>query len=349
MVRPVMILAGGTGGHVFPALAVAEVLRTRQIPVVWVGTPQGIEARLVPAAGFTLEPIRLQGLRRRSWGGLLMAVPQVLRGMRQGWRLIRQYRPRVVLGMGGYASSSVALTAWLCRIPLVIHEQNAAAGFTNRILAHIARTVLLGFKETSGIHGGTWVGNPVRASLKPVAAAPGRRLRMLVIGGSQGAQVFNEVIPQALHQLAEVSRPEVWHQTGQDPQAVAECYPPHSQVRVNAFIDEMDEAYAWADLVVARAGAMTLAELAATERPAVLVPYPHAADDHQAHNAHRYAAAGAARVIPQSEFRADRLAELLIELSRTPASLQAMRKAARAQACAQAAERVADCLLEVQG
>ncbi len=348
--RPVMILAGGTGGHVFPALAVAEQLRERAVPVLWVGTRQGLEARVVPPAGFPMEWVQLTAPSRRGWRGLLLSAPAVLRAVLHGVRLLHRYRPAVVLGMGGYASSAVALAAVLRRVPLVIHEQNAIAGLTNRILSRLASRVLLGFPQAQGLAGGTYLGNPVRAALQKPNDPPHfddrAALRLLIIGGSQGAEIFNQVVPQAIDALPEEIRPQIWHQTGSDPKPVAARYPDSSTPRLQQFIDDMDEAYAWADLVLARAGAMTIAELACVARAAVLVPYPHAADNHQMANAESYAQGGAAEVWEQGRFTPFRLAERLRELAETRAPLERMAQAAATQARPSAAAQVAECLLE---
>ena len=346
--RPVMILAGGTGGHVFPALAVAEWLREQDRQVLWVGTRTGLEARLVPRAGFSILWLPLRAPRRGRWG-LLGIFPRVLWAVCLGVRYLLRHRPAVVLGMGGYASFSVALAAWLCRIPLVVHEQNAVAGLANRILARLATRVLLGFSRVRGLRGGTPLGNPVRASLCTQPLSPDTRdrpLRLLVVGGSQGAEIFNIVVPEALHAMPEDCRPTVWHQVGCDPKRVAERYSPLPPPRLDAFIEAMDEAYVWADLVLARAGAMTLAELAASARGAVLVPYPYASDDHQLENARQYAEGGAAEVWTQDEFTPRRLARRLAELARDRSPLSVMSQAALRQARPAAAADVAGCLLE---
>ena len=347
--RPVMILAGGTGGHVFPALAVAERLRERGVPVRWVGTRAGLEARLVPQAGFPMIWMPLRAPRRRGLWGLISVAPRVLWAVCLGIVLLLKHRPAAVLGMGGYASSAVALAALLCRVPLIVHEQNAVAGLTNRVLARFAARVLLGFSDVRGIRGGAHLGNPVRVSLcaQPLPSdVPSRPLRLLVVGGSQGAEIFNLVVPEALNAMPEERRPSVWHQTGSDPAEVAGRYPPEAQPRVDAFIEEMDAAYVWADLVLARAGAMTLAELAASARGAVLVPYPHAADGHQLENARQYADGGAAEVWGQNEFTPQRLAARLAELAQDRPRLVDMSRAALRKARPDAAGDVADCLLE---
>ncbi len=344
-----MIVAGGTGGHVFPALAVAELLRAHDAAVVWIGTQAGLEARLVPQAGFPIEWLQLRALKSRNCLGLLGAAPGVLRAVAHSLRLLRRYRPSVVLGMGGYASSAMALAAWLSRVPLVVHEQNAVAGLTNRILSKFATRTLLGFVRVRGLRGGICTGNPVRAGLgmpPPTVRASSGPLRLLVIGGSQGAEAFNTVLPAALHALPVLQRPQVWHQTGTDPASVAARYPAQAEVRTDAFITAMDEAYAWADLVLARAGAMTLAELAAVARPALLVPYPHAADGHQLENARQYAVEGAAEIWPQPTFTRERLAQRLAALAQDRTGLDAMAAAAGRQARPHAAQDIADCLLE---
>ena len=348
-VRPVMILAGGTGGHVFPALAVAERLRERGVPVRWVGTRSGLEARLVPQAGFPMIWLPLRAPRRRGLWGMLGVMPSLSWAVGLGVALLLKHRPAAVLGMGGYASSAVALAALLCRVPLVVHEQNAVAGLTNRVLARFAARVLLGFSQARGIRGGIHLGNPVRVSLcaQPLPPdASDRPLRLLVVGGSQGAEIFNRTLPETLRVMPKECRPSVWHQTGCEPALVAGRYPREAEPRLDAFIEEMDEAYVWADLVVARAGAMTLAELAASARGAVLVPYPHAADGHQAENARQYAKGGAAEVWKQEEFTPQRFASHLAELARDRPRLARMSRAALREARPEAAAGVADCLLE---
>ena len=347
--RPVMILAGGTGGHVFPALAVAECLREQTVPVLWVGTRGGLEESVVPRAGFPITFLPLRAPRRRGIVGLLTVAPRVLWCILMGFWLLFRQRPAVVLGMGGYASSAVAVAAVMGGVPLVIHEQNAIAGLTNRWLARRAVRVLKGFQTVQGLAGGMHCGNPVRFSLcaQPLdAAAPGRRMRLLVVGGSQGAATFNDVVPQALDMMADEECPEIWHQTGSDPEPVQARYQAACVHRVEAFITEMEDAYLWADLVLARAGAMTLAELASSARGAILVPYPHAADGHQQANAEQYAADGAAEVWTQREFTANRLAARLSELSRDRPRLAERSRAALRNACPEAARMVADTLLE---
>jgi UDP-N-acetylglucosamine--N-acetylmuramyl-(pentapeptide) pyrophosphoryl-undecaprenol N-acetylglucosamine transferase len=351
----ILITAGGTGGHVFPALAVARELRTRGVRVVWLGTRTGIEARVVPAAGFDVDYIRIRSLRG---GGVLrwLLLPMHLNlAMWQAWRILRRRRPDAALAMGGFAAGPGSLMVSLLNIPLIVHEQNAVAGLTNRWIARLADVVLAGFPGAfGGRHAVRVVGNPVRPEILALAppeqrlAARRGRLRLLVIGGSQGAQVFNQVIPAALRMMPEPARPEVRHQTGErDAAAVRARYQEFlSDAQVAAFIDDMAAAYAWADLVICRAGAMTIAELAAAGVASLLVPLPSAADDHQTANARYLATREAAELVPQSEFTAARLAELLGELGGDRALLARMAGHARGCAVTDAAQVVAQICLE---
>jgi len=351
----IMIMAGGTGGHVFPALAVARALRDQGVQIVWLGTREGIEARVVPAAGFELETISIRGLRG---GGLLrwLLLPVRLNiAMFQALRILRRIKPDAVLAMGGFASGPGSLMASVLRIPLLIHEQNAVAGLTNRWLVQIADIVMAGFPTAFGEHHGVRVvGNPVRQEIVALPSPELRlaehhgRLRLLIIGGSQGAQVFNQVVPEAVRALPEVSRPQLWHQTGKrDEAGVAAAYRAFlPDAKVAAFIEDMAAAYAWADVVVCRAGAMTIAELAAAGVAAILVPFPHAADDHQTANARFLEVRDAAVLVPQSEFTAARLAELLTSLGANRALLQRLAVNARACATTDATETVAQLCLE---
>ena len=351
----IMIMAGGTGGHVFPALAVARALRDQGVQIVWLGTREGIEARVVPAAGFELETISIRGLRG---GGLLrwLLLPMRLNvAMFQALRILRRRKPDAALAMGGFASGPGSLMASVLRIPLLIHEQNAVAGLTNRWLVQIADIVMAGFPTAFGErHGVRVVGNPVRQEIVALPSPELRlakhngRLRLLIIGGSQGAQVFNKVVPEAVRALTEASRPQLWHQTGKrDEAAVTAAYRAFlPDAKVAAFIEDMAAAYAWADVVVCRAGAMTIAELAAAGVAAILVPFPHAADDHQTANARFLEVRDAALLVPQTEFTAARLAELLTSLGANRTLLQRLAVNARACATTDATETVAQLCLE---
>jgi len=357
---PVLVMAGGTGGHVFPAIAVARELRGRGHEVVWLGTRQRIEARLVPAAGFPIEWIDIEGLRGRGAGGWLAAPFKLLRAVTQALAVLRRVRPAVVYGGGGFASGPGGLAAWLTRTPLVVHEQNAVAGLTNRWLARLAGTVAEAFPGSfPGRRDAVTTGNPVR---REIAALPppeqrfaGRsgRLKLLVFGGSQGAAALNRMLPEAVARLPDAVRPLVLHQTGAGQLEVTrEAYLRAGvQADVRAFVDDMAGAYGEADFAVTRAGALTVAELAAAGLGALLVPYPAAVDDHQAKNAAFLVEAGGARMLRESELDADRLAgELLGLMEGGRGTPLAMARAARAVAVTDAAERLAAlCVAAAEG
>jgi UDP-N-acetylglucosamine--N-acetylmuramyl-(pentapeptide) pyrophosphoryl-undecaprenol N-acetylglucosamine transferase len=348
---PILIMAGGTGGHVFPALAVARALRDRHEEVVWLGTPRGLEGQVVPREGFPLERVRVSGLRRKGFATLLVAPVQLVVALVDAIRIVRRRRPKAVLGMGGFASGPGGLAAWLLRRPLVIHEQNAIAGLTNRLLAGLAREVLEAFPGSfSGRRTTQVVGNPVREDIlrlpDPGERLQGRtgRLRVLVLGGSQGARVLNETVPRALALLPAAGRPDVWHQSGATTQDVARTAYRDSGVaaRVEAFIEDMAAAYGWADVVICRSGALTISELAAAGLAAVLVPFPAAVDDHQTRNAEFLVGAGAAVLIPQAELTPERLAA---ELDRCQGDRDLVLRRARA-ARAMARPRATAALVE---
>lgn len=350
------VMAGGTGGHVFPAVAVAELLRADGLDVFWIGTRRGLEARLVPERGFPVEWLSVAGLRGKGVGDLLAAPWRLTRALAQALAILRRRRPAVVLGMGGFASGPGGLTAWLLGIPLVIHEQNRVPGLTNQWLARIATRVFEAFPGTfPRARRAVPCGNPVRpeiaaltAPAQRMAGRPGPR-RLLVLGGSLGAQVLNETVAPAVATLPEALRPAIRHQAGERTLPVAEAA--YAQTGVEAevvpFIRDMAEAYAWADLVVCRAGALTVSELAAAGVGAVLVPYPHAVDDHQTGNARHLSDAGAARLMPQTELSPASLARVLEELLGEPERLLSMAEAARALAEPEAARRIADACMEV--
>lgn len=311
-----MILAGGTGGHVYPALAVAQDLVGKGHRVTWMGTRSGLEARVVPAAGIPVEWLTVTGLRGKGWRRQLMAPFMLLRALWQARAILHRCRPGVVLGMGGFVAGPGGIMARWLRIPLLIHEQNRVPGTTNRLLARFASRVLEAFPGTfPPAVGALCTGNPLRAGItgltKLSRQEPGSARRLLVVGGSLGARVLNEVVPQALAQLG--TSLEIRHQTGPAMQAETAAAYGRLGVRaeVLAYIEDMAEAYAWADLVICRAGAMTISELAAAGLPAILIPYPHAIDDHQTRNAEYLAAAAAATLLPQAELSPPRLADEL--------------------------------------
>jgi UDP-N-acetylglucosamine--N-acetylmuramyl-(pentapeptide) pyrophosphoryl-undecaprenol N-acetylglucosamine transferase len=355
---PVMIMAGGTGGHIFPGLAVARVLHARGVPVVWLGSSHGLENKLVPAAGITLDTIAVSALRGRGVLSLLLAPLRLARSLWQALAVLRRRRPRSVLSLGGFAAGPGGVAAWLLRRPLLVHEQNRVPGFTNRALASIARRVLTGFPEVFPRSlKAEAVGNPVREEIAAVVP-PAERLagrngtrRLLVLGGSQGARALNLAVPQALAALRIDQPVEVRHQSGaRHLEGAQQAYADAKvDARVDAFINDMAEAYGWADLVICRAGALTLAELAAVGVGAILVPFPHAVDDHQTRNGEFLVANGAARLVPENGELSAHLAKELTDLLPSRSLLMQMALAARAQSRTDAAERVADfCLAEAR-
>ncbi len=319
-VRPIMIMAGGTGGHVYPALAVAQALEARQQPVFWLGTRRGLEARVAPANRIDIEWISVTGLRGKGFATLLLAPFRLLWAVSQSLVIIFRRRPAAVLGMGGFASGPGGVAAWLTRRPLVIHEQNAVAGLTNRLLARLARVVLQAFPGSfTASRRALTVGNPVRpaiAALPPPAERYAGRegpLRLLVLGGSQGALALNRLLPAALALLPAALRPVVRHQCGERTRAIAESAYADGDVAVElvTFIEDMAAAYAWADLVVCRAGALTVAEVAAAGLPAIFVPFPGAVDDHQTANARSLTERGAALTVQERDLTPEVMAEII--------------------------------------
>jgi UDP-N-acetylglucosamine--N-acetylmuramyl-(pentapeptide) pyrophosphoryl-undecaprenol N-acetylglucosamine transferase len=355
----VLIMAGGTGGHVFPALAAARVLRERGYEPVWLGTQRGLEAKLVPPQHIEIEWITVSGLRGKGVTTWLAAPFKLSLAIWQSLQVMRRRRPSVVLGAGGFVSGPGGVAAWLTRRPLVIHEQNAVAGMTNRLLARLARRVLEAFPSSfpPGARAER-VGNPVRREIAAIAAPELRfadrrgPLRLLVFGGSQGAARLNAGVPAALAMIDASSRPLVIHQAGERHLAQArELYAKHNvQADVRAFIDDMADVYSWADLVVCRSGALTVSELAAAGLPAVFVPFGAAVDDHQTLNAKFLVDAQAAVSIPEKELTPPRLAQelrALIESGR--AKLLQMAVRARSVAITDADVRLADACDAVAG
>jgi UDP-N-acetylglucosamine--N-acetylmuramyl-(pentapeptide) pyrophosphoryl-undecaprenol N-acetylglucosamine transferase len=354
-VKKVMIMAGGTGGHVFPALAVADELKQREVEVSWIGTQKGIEAELVPQAGYPLTFIRVAGLRGNGALGWVMAPFRVMKAVWQAIRLMRVFNPDVVIGLGGFASGPGGVAAWLLKKPLLIHEQNAIPGLTNKLLARLARKVLAGFPNSfdSQVEA-EWVGNPVRKQIEDLPMPHLRqtgnngRLKLLVLGGSLGARSLNEVVPAALQLMDTSFRPEVRHQCGK--KHIDACRTAYQQAGVEAeitdFIADMAQAYGWADLVICRAGALTVAELAAAGVASILVPYPYAVDDHQTHNAALLVNAGAARLVADNMLNAEELSVSLKQLDQDREGLLTMANAARQVAKIGSATRIADLCVE---
>ncbi|MBT8136656.1 MAG: undecaprenyldiphospho-muramoylpentapeptide beta-N-acetylglucosaminyltransferase [Gammaproteobacteria bacterium] len=354
----VMIMAGGTGGHVYPALAVARRMAEQSCEVSWLGTRTGLEARVVPEAGIAIDWLKVSGLRGRGLMSWLLAPFVLVRAVWQAARAIRRRRPAVVLGMGGFVAGPGGIAAWLLRRPLVIHEQNAVAGLTNRLLAPFAKTVIEAFPGSfDERRGAQAVGNPVRREIVGMPTPRERfavrsgRPNLLVLGGSQGALALNEIVPRAIALIESVDRPQVWHQCGARTHNVAEkAYAQYGiDVRLSEFIEDMPAAYGWADLVVCRAGALTIAELAAAGVGALLVPYPLSIDDHQTLNARYLEAAGAGMIVAQSELTPELLATALEKLLSDRQRLLDMAEAARRVAQPDATESVVQACLQVAG
>jgi UDP-N-acetylglucosamine--N-acetylmuramyl-(pentapeptide) pyrophosphoryl-undecaprenol N-acetylglucosamine transferase len=351
--KTLLVMAGGTGGHIFPGLAVADVLRDENWRVVWMGNPDGMEAKLVPGRGYEMAWVRFAALRGKGILRKLLLPFNLLRGFAQALAELKRIRPDVVLGMGGFVTFPGGMMAALKGIPLVLHEQNSVAGLANRVLAGVADRILSGFPAV--LKTGAWVGNPVRRDIAVLPAPTfryrerserGEPLHLLVVGGSLGAAALNETVPLALALLPAGERPVVMHQAGEKHiDALREIY---ARAGVTAdlvpFIEDMAAAYAWADLVICRAGALTIAELAAAGVASILVPFPHAVDDHQTGNARFLANAGAAILLPQAELTPETLA-LVRNMDRD--QLQQMAEKARELAKPDAAAAVANACKEI--
>jgi len=353
MSRTILIMAGGTGGHIYPGLAVADALKAQGWNIVWLGAPNSMEAELVPKHGYPVAWVNFSGVRGKGALRLLTLPFTLLRALWQSADAIFRHRTDVVLGMGGYITMPGGLMAAFLRRPLVIHEQNSIAGLSNKLLAKLSTRVLSGFPEV--LKGTQWCGNPVRADIAALPAPQQRfagrsgNLNVLVVGGSLGAQALNEALPRALALLGESERPQVLHQTGKKNfEAVQKLYAQAGvSADIRAFLDDMADQYAKADVVICRAGALTIAELAAAGVASVLVPFPFAVDDHQTHNARFLSEHGAAVLLPQIELNAEQLAQLLRGLDRD--RLLAMAQAARALAKPDATQQVAQVCASLAG
>jgi UDP-N-acetylglucosamine--N-acetylmuramyl-(pentapeptide) pyrophosphoryl-undecaprenol N-acetylglucosamine transferase len=353
MSQTILIMAGGTGGHVFPGLAVADEMRGRGWNVVWMGSRGGMEARLVPARGYPVAWIRATALRGKGLAAKLLLPLSLLIGFWQSARAIFRIRPDVVLGMGGYVAFPGGMMASLLARPLAVHEQNAIAGLANRVLAGVADKALVAFPEA--LKDAEWTGNPVRADIAAIAAPAARfagrqgPLQLLVVGGSLGAQALNETVPKALGLIEQSARPAVTHQAGEKHLESLRLNYSNAKVKgeLLAFIDDMARCYAAADLVICRAGAMTIAELSAAGMASILVPFPHAVDDHQTANAKFLADQGAAILFPQSALTPEKLSELLKSLDRK--KLLEMATKARSLGKPEAARLVADRCVALAG
>lgn len=352
----VLIMAGGTGGHIFPGLAVAEALRAMDTPVRWLGASGAMETVRVPPHGIELDTVDIRGLRGKGALGWIKAPFKLLRAVAQAHGIIGRNRPACAVSFGGYAAGPGGLAARLRGVPLLVHEQNRVPGMTNKFLARLARRVLQAFPDTWPPSGKVATcGNPVRGDVvalpSPEQRMAGRSgpIRLLVTGGSQGARALNRVLPEAIALLPAELRPQVRHQAGKANEAdTTSAYAAHAiDAEVSEFIDDMAGAYGWADLIVCRAGALTVSELAAAGLASVLVPFPHAVDDHQTRNAEFLSEAGAAEIMGERELTAESLANALRRLLGDREVLLKMARAARSVAVPDSAERVARMCLEV--
>ena len=348
--KTLLIMAGGTGGHIMPGLAVAEHLKAEGWKIAWLGNPEGMEAQLTAGRGYEMAWVRFTALRGKGILRKLLLPFNLLRGFSQAWTQLKRIRPDVVLGMGGYISFPGGMMASLQGVPLLLHEQNSVAGLANRVLAGVADRILTGFPGV--LKKSDWVGNPVRPEIA-VLPEPALRyakhdgpLRVLVVGGSLGAQALNEAVPKALALMPESERPLVVHQAGEKHLPLLKSYYISAGVNAEcvAFVNDMAGAYDWADLVICRAGALTVAELAAAGVASLLVPFPHAVDDHQTSNARFLSSAGAAILLPQDQLTPARLAEIR-NLSRQ--QLAQMAEKARALARPEATATVAQACAEL--
>lgn len=330
----VLIMAGGTGGHIFPGLAVAKELQGQGVEVHWLGTQHGLESRLVPDKQIPLHCISISGLRGKGLKALLLAPFRITQAIMQALDVLRTTKPDVVLGFGGFASGPGGVASKLLGCPLIIHEQNAKAGLTNKLLAKLAKKVLLGFPNAFPPSTKVEVvGNPVRADIFENSApivSPAKPLKWLVLGGSLGAQALNDKVPKSIKALPLEERPQIWHQAGEKHLDIAQAAYAAAGVRANVepFISDMAAAYAWSDIVLCRAGALTVSELCAAGRGAILIPFPHAVDDHQTANADFMVNHHAARCIQQSALTEDCLADIVRELNQAPEMCLAMAEAA---------------------
>ncbi len=353
--KPIVVMAGGTGGHVFPALAVAEYLRLEGETIIWFGTRAGIESRVVPAADFAIEWLSVQGLRGKGLMRMTLAPFRLVHACWQALVTLIRLRPKAVLGMGGFVSGPGGLMAWLLNIPLFLHEQNSVIGLTNRLLGRLAKKSYFGFPGASSeMPRGECIGNPVRRDLidlpVPELRMAGREdnpVNLLVVGGSLGAATLNRVIPEAVSRLQSNERPVIKHQCGNGHETL--CQKQYRKANVQAevfgFIDNMREVYEWADLVVCRAGALTIAELTAVGIASILVPFPYAADNHQYHNARFLEQHQAARLVPEDKLDAVTLALQLRYFEQNRKALIEMSIRARSQARTDATEQLAQGIL----
>ena len=346
--KTALVMAGGTGGHIFPGLAVAQALREQGWKVHWLGAPGSMEERLVPPQGFPLETIDFSGVRGKGLLTLALLPLRLLKAFAQAWAVVRRVRPDVVIGLGGYISFPGGMMATLAGKPLILHEQNSVAGMANKVLANVASRVFCAFPNA--LPGAQWVGNPLRQAFlqqpPPAERFAGRSgpLRILVVGGSLGAKALNDTVPQALALIPPEQRPQVRHQSGaKQMQALQASYAAAGvQAELTPFIDDTASAYAQADLVICRAGASTVTELAAVGAAAIYVPFPHAVDDHQTTNARFVVDAGGGWVVQQTALSPEKLAHMIQNMQRSTL-LETAQKAKMMQKTEATAAVVAAC------
>ena len=343
--KTLLVMAGGTGGHVFPGLAVADKLKSQGWQVSWLGTADRMEAQLVPEHGYDIDFIDIAGVRGNGLKRLLMAPFRVIKSIMQARAVLKKRQVNLVLGMGGFASGPGGIAAWTMGIPVILHEQNAAAGLTNRILSYFSKKVLMGFSGAFSSKKAVLVGNPVREQLIKLPekniSPENCALKVLVVGGSLGAKVLNELLPKVISRF-DKSQVKVRHQSGKGHyENLMKAYQQvNVEVDVQDFISDIDDAYNWADLVICRAGALTVAEIAVVGLPAIFVPLPHAVDDHQTKNAQDLVNKEAAVLIPQKELNEDKLSDYLRTFSQNRGLLEDMSKNSKKTAIIDATERV---------
>lgn len=353
--KRLLVMAGGTGGHVFPALAVAQALKEKNWDICWLGTQEKMEARLVPQHGFPIEFVKIQGVRGHGIFRKLLTPLKVLQAIAQSRKVIKKFQPDLVLGMGGFVSGPGGVAAWLSNVPLVIHEQNAVPGLTNKLLSRISSVVMSAFPNTFDSSKTRVVGNPIRQDLLKLydtkSNSSESKLKILVVGGSLGAKVFNDKLPSVFASVIEKNNSiEIKHQVGRkNAQSVEQAYKNlncQNYVQVSEFIDDMAAGYSWADVVICRAGALTVSELSVVGTPSILIPFPFAVDDHQTKNAEVLSNAGAALLMQQSKWSDDYLVEQLLTFIAEPDKLAAMRAATKTIASLHATDDVVKICIE---
>lgn len=347
--NPILIMAGGTGGHIFPALAVAKALQAQQCPVLWLGAPDSMEARIVPQNNIPLHTINIGGVRGKGLKTKLFLPFKLVRAVLQARRVIKEQQPAAVIGFGGFVTGPGGIASWLSRKPLLVHEQNAVAGMTNRYLAKVAKHVYEAFPNSFPKHSDVkLIGNPIR---KTIAALHSNftsnkdvKRNVLIVGGSLGAQALNEVVPQALSLLDNAERPTIKHQAGKRTIDVArKAYQvANVEAEIIEFIDDMAAAYAWADVIICRAGALTVSEVTAAGLPAIFIPFPYAVDDHQRLNAESVSSAGGAVIVNEKDLSAELLSKLLKDLLTGSEKLNTMRQKSHALAKLDAVQVIAE-------